>query len=194
MIASNSFKFDNHTQTGRNCNLKLNCLGFLRRQAVNLTVALLSFGGLVGAVSANPVQKAAVGKSEIKGDPLHGDVWHAINGTWPGTIVFDGKTKKVVLTPVGAQAIQAAYKVEKLKKTGSSTSGELLMKSADGLQTVTAMFTLRDRNNMSLRYLEGQREETYIRMTPAEEEIEKARLLKLIEEKKLATQKMDIRK
>jgi hypothetical protein len=153
------------------------------------TVAVVAFslcaGSSVYAADPVPAKKSVSAKSQV--DPLPGDIWHAINGTWPGTIVFDAKTKKVVLTPVGAQAIEAKYELTKLERKGIEQHGALKMVSLDGKQVVTATFVLKGRKDLSLRYASGQRDETYVRMSPAEETAERARLLKLIEEKKLGT-------
>lgn len=157
--------------------------GALQR-AVLLGITALCFAAGSHAAEA-PVKKAAtatVAKS-VKADPLQGDTWHAVNGTWPGTLVFDGKAKRVDLTPVGAQAIRATYEITKLDKKGAESKGSLRMVSADGKQVVTAAFTLTGTKQLTLRYSEGQRDEQYERMTAAEEEAEKARFKRLLEEK-----------
>lgn len=186
-MTSISSSFADDTNTASVSAAVCKTVSFARRLGASFTLAAVVFGlgGSIAQAADAPAKKTAV--ASVKADPLKGDVWHAINGTWPGTLVFDGKTKKVVLTPVGAQAIQATYEVTKLEKKGAETNGALNMTSADGKQIVTATFTLKDNKNMSLRFANGQRDETYVRMNPVEEAAEKAKLLKLIEQKKLGT-------
>lgn len=136
----------------------------------------------VKASAAKSTAKPARAPSVLRADPLAGDAWHAMGSTWPGTLTFDGKSKKVVLTPVGAQAIQATYVVSDTATKGNKTTGSLKMTRDTG-ESVTATFEVIGRS-MALRYTAGQRDETYTQMSKAEEEAEKARLVKMLEERR----------
>lgn len=148
-----------------------------------LAVVLSLTIGLLPAHATTPGKtKTPPASAHAKADPLQGDVWHALGTTWPGTLAFDGKTKTVVLAPVGAPAIRASYTVTGLAAKGAAASGSLRMVSIEG-QTVEATFEMKDRKTLSLRFKAGQRDETYVRMTPAEEVAEKSRLTQLVQQR-----------
>lgn len=118
-------------------------------------------------------------------DPFVGGVWHAVEGTWPGTLKFDGSKKEVVLTPVGAPEIHATYKVDMAKPSRAKVqTGTLLMTNTLG-QKSQSTFKVSEKKRLELTFSGGQRPETYIRMTPAEEARERQRIEKLIAEGKL---------
>lgn len=155
---------------------------------LHISLACSLVFGVAAAAQAADAPKVAATKQAVaksSADPLSGDVWHAMGGTWPGTIVFNATTKKVVLTPVGADAIEASYVLSNLVVKGKATTGNLRMTNAVG-QVVEATFKLSDAKNMNLRFAAGQRDETYVRLTPAEEEAEKARLVRMLEDKRKA--------
>lgn len=147
----------------------------------NLTIASALLVIATSAFAAKP------GTSTSKVDPFVGGTWHAVGQTWPGTAIFNERTKELRLAPVGASEIMAVYsfKHDTARKGAppAGTSGVLTMKSTDG-RTVTAKYTIKDKN-LSLLFKNGQREETYIKMTPAEELAEQERINKLAREGKL---------
>lgn len=120
-------------------------------------------------------------------DLFAGDVWHAISPSWPGTLKFDAKTKVVKLEPVGAATIEAKYTYTvnppKLGTKGSAVEGTLRMTNAAG-QVSVSQFRIENNKTLSLTFQAGQRPETYVRMTPAEEAAEVARLKKALAEGK----------
>lgn len=114
-------------------------------------------------------------------DPLAGDTWHAVNSTWPGTIVFDAAKKTVTLTPVGATPMQATYTYTvKPSSTDKVVEGTLRMTNT-AKQVSESSFRI-DGKELTLTFAGGPRPEQYVRMTPKEEEAEKARLQKMISE------------
>lgn len=157
---------------------------------VMLTVALTACIGsavagatpVAGAASqgAKPVSKSVIALGK---DPLAGDTWHADtpNGTWPGTLVFDAAKKKVALTPVGAPPMEASYSYTvKPSATASVIEGTLRMTNT-AKQVSNSTFRIQGKV-LTLMYANGQRPETYVRMTPKEEAAEMARLKKMISE------------
>lgn len=161
---------------------------FTLKSVASALVAVLAVGAVMSAPArAESAPKKAQGAAFMRADPLAGDTWHAVGGTWPGTIVFNSGTKKVVLTPVGANAIEAEYSLSALSTKANTKSGRLMMKNAAG-QVVEATFTLSGPKNLNLRFAAGQRDETYVRMNAEEEAAEKARLVRMLEEKQKAGQ------
>lgn len=131
--------------------------------------------------------KAAPAKTShaVAQDPFAGQTWHAVTPSWPGTIQFDGAKHTVKLTPLGAPEIEAkyTYTVESAK-TGSNPKvleGTLRMTNTAG-QVSDSRFRIENAKNLAMTFPSGQRAETYVRMTPAEEAAEKARLEKMISE------------
>jgi uncharacterized protein YxeA len=114
-------------------------------------------------------------------DPFAGDTWHAVDGTWPGTIVFVADKSAVTLTPVGATPMQATYAYTvKPSSTGQVVDGTLRMTNA-AKQVSESAFHIEGKK-LTLMYADGQRPEQYVRMTPQEEQAETARLQKMISE------------
>ncbi|WP_198386596.1 hypothetical protein [Burkholderia ubonensis] len=151
-----------------------------------LTLAIVSVVS-TSALAAPAASKAAstpasaVTKVAQK-DPLAGDIWHAVNGTWPGTIVFDGAKKNVTLTPVGATPMQATYTYTvKPSSTDNVVEGTLRMTNS-AKQVSESTFRIAGNKELTLTFAGGPRPEQYVRMTPQEEEAEKARLQKMISE------------
>ncbi len=144
-------------------------------------LSMTSHAHAAGVAKDKP--KAASAPAASHGDPLARDVWHAMGSTWPGTIVFDGAAKKVVLSPVGAKPINASYSVGKVTTTAGVTSGELHMTSTEG-QVVNATFTVKNDKDLSLHFVGGQTEETYTRLNAKEEEAEKARFAAQLAQKR----------
>lgn len=118
-------------------------------------------------------------------DPFVGGTWHAIGETWPGTAKFSEKDKQVVLAPIGAAEIKATYSFApaKVKKPGA-LNGKLTMTNALG-QVVTSDFSISGNDKLSLTFSGGQRVETYVKFTPAQEAAEVRRIEQLIREGKL---------
>ena len=120
-------------------------------------------------------------------DPFVGGTWHAIGETWPGTAKFSDKDKQVVLSPIGAAEIKATYKVIPEKsKTVNVFSGKLTMTNALG-QVVTSDFVITGKTKLALTFSGGQRVETYVMLTPAQEATETKRIEQLIREGKLTS-------
>ncbi|WP_198387690.1 hypothetical protein [Burkholderia ubonensis] len=152
-----------------------------------LTLAIASVVS-ASALAATPVAtKAASTPAPVvakvaQKDPLAGDTWHAVNSTWPGTIVFDGAKKTVTLTPVGATPMEASYTYTvKPSSTDKVVEGTLRMTNT-AKQVSESTFRLADGKELTLTFAGGPRPEQYVRMTPKEEEAEKARLQKMISE------------
>lgn len=128
------------------------------------------------ATTPSPVMAKAV-----QADPLAGDTWHAVNSTWPGTILFDAAKKAVTLTPVGATPMQATYTYTvKPSSTDKVVEGTLRMTNT-AKQVSESTFRIEGKE-LTLTFAGGPRPEQYVRMTPKEEEAEKARLQKMISE------------
>jgi hypothetical protein len=113
-------------------------------------------------------------------DPFAGDTWHAVDGTWPGTLVFVGDKKAVTLSPVGATPMQATYTYTVKPSSTGVVEGKLRMTNA-AKQVSDSAFRIEGKK-LTLMYADGQRPEQYVRMTAQEEEAEKARLQKMISE------------
>lgn len=133
--------------------------------------------------AAAPVVAHASASPAVHADPLAGDTWHADAqaGTWPGTLVFDAAKKSVTLAPVGASPMQASYTYTvKPSLTANVVEGTLRMTNS-AKQTSDSTFRINGKV-LTLMYSNGQRPETYVRMTTKEEDAEKARLQKMISE------------
>lgn len=146
--------------------------------------ALLSASASAGVVST-PAKQAAASTSVIKlqKDPLAGDTWHADTpaGTWPGTLVFDAAKKKVTLSPVGATPMDAAYAYTVKPSSSAKVVEGTLRMTNSAKQVSNSTFRIQGKV-LTLMYANGQRSETYVRMTPKEEAAEVARLKKMISE------------
>jgi hypothetical protein len=152
-----------------------------------LTVVLCASVSAQAAPVAAPAKPAGATPSasiiKAQKDPLAGDTWHADAqaGTWPGTLVFDSAKKNVTLAPVGAQPMDAAYTYTvKPSLTANVIEGTLRMTNS-AKQVSESTFRIQGKV-LTLMYANGQRPETYVRMTAKEEEAEKARLQKMISE------------
>lgn len=117
-------------------------------------------------------------------DPFEGQVWHAIEQSWPGTLKFDSKSRKVELQPLGSTPISATYRYTKKTETiggRPALTGTLEMKSSQG-EVSKATYRMEGRR-LTLIYPGGNiRDETYLRMTPTEEAAEILRIQKLLTE------------
>lgn len=115
-------------------------------------------------------------------DPFAGDTWHAAQGSWPGTLRFDGKSKTVALLPLGGQAIKANYKftiTPRAKGPARAIEGHLTLTTKQG-ETSQAKFQIDKQGRfpaLTLTYPHGGIEH-YEQMTPAQEAAETARLRK----------------
>ena len=124
-------------------------------------------------------------------DPFATDTWHAVTPSWPGTIKFDAAKHTVVLSPMGAPAIHATYSYTlkpqaKTSKPGdvASQDGELTMVSQG--RTSSASFHIANGKELTLMFAGGiKRPENYLRMSPAEESAEVARIKQLMADGKL---------
>lgn len=151
-----------------------------------LALAVVSSVGLAGVAmpaAAQAPEKAQKPAVAAKVDPLASETWHASAPSWPGTLKFDGKSKKVLLEPVGATPIEASYVVSDVKTLGKTVTGQLRMVDTSG-RVSESSFTIANGKTLSISFAGGQSQETYVRMTAAEAEAEKARLLKAIQEGK----------
>lgn len=113
-------------------------------------------------------------------DPFAGDTWHAVEGTWPGTLVFVADKNAVTLSPVGATPMKATYSYTVKPSSTGVVEGTLRMTNT-AKQVSDSTFRIEGKK-LTLMYADGQRPEQYVRMTAQEEEAEKARLQKMISE------------
>lgn len=134
---------------------------------------------------------AQAAPSKSAPDPFAGDTWHAVEGSWPGTIQFDAKTHKVVLQPMGSAAIHATYAytitspAKNKPRKNAVTEGVLTMTNTAG-QVSRSDYRLDGRQLLLVfKDMPGAPVERYTRMTKAEEEAEKQRIQKLLREGKL---------
>lgn len=157
-----------------------------------LTVCALASLGMSPAMATATAPTAAAKAAPAVGprlvaDPFAGDTWHAITPSWPGTLKFNAKTKAVKLEPVGSATIEAKYTYTvnppKLGAKSTVVEGTLRMTNAAG-QVSVSQFRIENNKTLSLTFQAGQRPETYVRMTPAEEAAEVARLKKALEKGK----------
>jgi hypothetical protein len=149
--------------------------------------------GPLSAKATAPVSASATVKvsAPAAADPFAADTWHAVTPSWPGTLKFDGANHTVVLSPMGAQAIHATYSYTLDPQAKTSKPGDVA--SQDGVLTMVAQgrtsvatFHLANGKNLTLMFAGGlKRPENYLRMTPAEESAEIARIKKLMADGKL---------
>lgn len=152
-----------------------------RRALVGLIVgATLAGAAVTGIAHARDALDAKVTAPVAQEDLLAGDTWHAMAPSWPGTIRFDGTTKKVVLEPLGSNVIEGDYAISGIEKSGNVTTGKLIMTSSGG-SVSESTFTITGKD-LKLAFAAGNQTETYKRMTIKEAEAEKARLLKALRE------------
>lgn len=130
---------------------------------------------------------AAMGTANAAGpqkDPLAGDSWHAVTPSWPGTLVFDAKTKKVVLAPVGAEPMEATYSYTIKPATGAGKNqaiveGTLRMTNKEG-QVSDSTFSIKNSKDLTLQFAGVQNQEKYVRLSAKEQAAEQERLRKMI--------------
>lgn len=149
---------------------------------VPLTLALLA--------GINTAAHAEVGR-----DPFAGGTWHAVKGSWPGTMVFDAKTKSMVLEPVGSAQMKGTYTyklVKQAKPTKGVVDGTLVMTLATG-QSSEAMFHIEKGTQLELIYATDGQSEHYQLMTAKEEAAATKKLEDHLKssEGKAAVQKID---
>lgn len=157
-----------------------------------VTAAKPKVAATAAVVSAASQAKAPVPaqdeKKVVSADLFSDGTWHAVSPSWPGTFKFDDKTHKVVLSPLGASVIEAkySYTVQPAALGAHVVEGTLRMTNAAG-QVSVSQFRLEDGKNLALTFQgEGDvRPESYVRMTPAEESAEVARIRTLIAQGKL---------
>lgn len=157
-------------------------------QALVLTLGIISAAIGTNAVAATgtptmpkgPVTSVSPGVTK---DPLAGDTWHADTpaGTWPGTLVFNASKKNVTLSPVGATPMDASYTYTVKPSSNAKLIEGTLRMTNSAKQVSDSTFRIQGKI-LTLTYGQGQRPETYVRMTPQEEAADKARLEKLISE------------
>lgn len=153
---------------------------FTRRPLPGLVIAaLIAVAAGTGTVHAQ-AESAKMKQTVAAADPLAGDTWHAMAPSWPGTIRFDGKAKKMVLEPLGSNVIEGSYTVSEVAKKGETTTGKLRMVNSAG-SVSESTFTLSGKD-LKLAFAGGQQTETYKRLSAAEAEAEKAKLLKALRE------------
>lgn len=150
---------------------------------LTLATALSLVAGTAAAGTSTSSKAAAPTKSAAMKDPLAGDTWHADTpaGTWPGTLVFDATKKSVVLSPVGATPMTATYSYTVKPSLNQQVIEGTLRMTNSAKQVSDSTFKIQGKV-LTLSYGQGQRPETYVRMTPQDEAAEKARLEKLISE------------
>lgn len=149
-----------------------------------LVIASVTASAVLAAPSAAPTKSTAPASVVLKAqqaDPLAGDTWHALNGTWPGTIVFDHAKKTVTLAPVGATPMQATYTYTVKPSTNENIVEGTLRMTNSANQVSDSTFRIEGKA-LTLAFASGQRPEQYVRMSPKEEAAEKARLQKMISE------------
>lgn len=138
------------------------------------TMAIIAGAAALGTAHAASPQK----------DPFAGDSWHAVTPSWPGTLVFDAKTKKVVLSPVGAAPMEATYSytikpATSAGKSQSQVEGTLKMTNKEG-QVSESTFTIKNSKDLTLQFAGVQNQEKYVRMNAKEQAEEQERLRKMI--------------
>lgn len=139
--------------------------------------------GFAAAAAFLVVMQAPAFAADPKKDPFARDTWHAVNSSWPGTLKFDGATKKVKLEPVGANPMEAKYTYTvkpSSAKDKAVTEGTLTMTNELG-QVSESDYRIKGKE-LTLSFRNGQPVETYVRMSPAEEKAEIQKLEQLIRE------------
>lgn len=144
-------------------------------------VLLAAVAFMVGAATTGTAIAAGPQK-----DPFAGDTWHAVTPSWPGTLVFDAKAKKVVLSPLGAAPMEATYSYTIKPATAAGKSqdaveGTLRMTNKEG-QVSDSTFTIKNGKDLSLQFAGVQNQEKYVRMNAKEQAAEQERLRKMISE------------
>lgn len=152
----------------------------LSGSALALLVAATFVTGTTAAHAASSSKTPSVIALKVQ-DPLAGDAWHAVQSSWPGTLVFDSAKKIVTLAPVGANPMSATYSYTvKPAAADKAVEGTLRMTNTEK-QVSDSSFRIEGKS-LVLIFANGQRVEQYVRMTPKEEAAEKAKLEKLISE------------
>lgn len=164
----------------------MNSLNRFVKQALFVT-AMVAVSVALGDSSSHAATKSQAS------DIFDGDVWHAVNGSWPGSITFDGKSKKVVLAPMGSAPITAtyAYTVIPAQAAGPKRKsvkravqlGTLTMTNEKG-QVSKADFKLENSKILTLNFT-GVSAEHYLRMNPAEEQAEIKRIKQMVAQGKI---------
>lgn len=117
---------------------------------------------LSSVVAPSSALAAPLKGSSKQKDVFAGDVWHAVKGSWPGTMTFDGVTKKVKLAPVGAAEMEASYTYT----IDTKGAGELRMTLSDGRKSAVK-FVLAGKE---LTFeVPGGKSEHYLQMSKEEE-------------------------
>lgn len=149
-----------------------------KRAVLLAAVAVMVGAATMGTASAAGPQK----------DPFAGDTWHAVTPSWPGTLVFDTKAKKVVLSPLGAAPMEATYsytiKPTPAGKSQDQVEGTLRMTNKEG-QVSDSTFMIKNGKDLSLQFAGVQNQEKYVRMNAKEQAAEQERLRKMISEGRL---------
>ena len=133
---------------------------------------------LTALVTLNAVAQTGVA------DPFAGHHWFAVESSWPGTIQFDGQTRKVLLEPMGSGAIRASYHFT-VKSTVNGKgvpefSGDLVMTANEGQVSKAAYRIVGKRLDLEF----AGRVEHYKSMTRDEEKAERLRIKSLLENAK----------
>ncbi|HEX8989950.1 MAG TPA: hypothetical protein VF816_18470 [Rhodocyclaceae bacterium] len=126
--------------------------------------------GLLALAAVN-VPAQAGSRNGAQADPFSGEKWHAVEGSWPGTIEFDAKTRKVVLTPLGAATIMANYDYT-AERNGGRVAGRLTMTATNGAVSKAAYRI--DGKRLTLQF--DDHVEHYRRFTLAEEKAAQQRV------------------
>lgn len=156
----------------------------------SLLILLAACAGLIFAASTVPAHAAEQARAQ---DPFANGTWHAVKGSWPGTLNFDTKTRKVVLQPMGSSAIHATYAYT-VKSPASQHRNPPRVAAREGVLTMTntlgqvsqADYRIEQDKQLTLSFKSsaGAQVEHYLRMSPAEEEAEKQRIQKMMAEGK----------
>lgn len=136
---------------------------------------------IASSSTAKVASAPAVTNSASQKDPFAGDTWHAMQGTWPGTIVFESGTKEVTLSPVGAAPMKATYTYTVKPSSSDKVIEGTLRMTNTNKQVSNSTFHIEGKN-LTLVYEGDAHPEHYVRMTPKEEEAEIARLQKMVSE------------
>lgn len=112
-------------------------------------------------------------KSNAK-DLFAGDKWHAVAPSWPGVLVFDEKTKRVSLKPMGANPFDAKYdysvNADKKVKNSNKINGKMTFSDDLGRKSEMDFTLANNKKELTLEFYGGQRQEIYRRMSPTEVE------------------------
>jgi hypothetical protein len=106
-------------------------------------------------------------------DLFAASAWHAVDGPWPGTVRFDGRTHTVHLDLVGAQPVDAAYSyaVEQAPagRHAAGQHGRLHIAPMNGLAIDLAFVLSNDGKNLTLVFERGAIAQHYVRMAPEDQ-------------------------